>query len=163
MTLPSPPGVRRVVTGHDEAGRAIITRDDTIPTAQVPTGDARFALLWTSDTAPADLMDPRDAAIRQIGLALPGGSVLRMVDIAPGARSPMHRTRSLDYGIVLSGEIGLELDDGHVTTVTAGQVVVQRGTIHAWVNRTGAWCRIAFVLLDAASVLVDGHPLDPTH
>lgn len=124
------PPVRRIVTGHDAAGRAIVARDDVVATTPVPTGDARFAMLWTSAQSPADLMDPDDAAQRAVGLALPGGSVLRMVDIAPGCRSPMHRTRSLDYGIVLTGEIVLELDDGATVTVHAGEVIVQRGTIH---------------------------------
>ena len=161
--LPGTPAVRRVVTGHDTAGRAVVVRDDAMQTTAVPTGDARFTLLWTSAASPADLADPADAAQRTVGLALPGGSVLRMVDIAPGCRSPMHRTRSLDYGIVLSGEIALELDDGATTILHAGDVIVQRGTIHAWVNATDRWCRIAFVLLDAAPVLVDGVPLDATH
>ena len=155
--------VRRVVTGHDAAGRAVVVRDEAVTAVPVATGDARFALLWTSDQAPADLMDSGDAAARKVGLAFPGGSVLRIVDMAPGDRSPMHRTRSLDYGIVLSGEIVLELDDGATTVVGAGEVVVQRGTMHAWVNRTAEWCRIAFVLLDAAPVIVDGAPLEPTH
>lgn len=163
MSAPITPAVRRVVTGHDPAGRAVVARDDAVPTTPVRTGDARFALLWTSDTSPADVMDPGDAGLRTVGLALPGGSVLRMVDIAPGCGSPMHRTRSLDYGIVISGEIVLELDDGVTATIRAGEVVVQRGTIHAWVNRTTEWCRIAFILLDAAPVLVDGIPLEPTH
>lgn len=157
------PPVRRVVTGHDAGGRAVVVRDDAIPTVPVPTGDARFALLWTTDQAPAVVDGAVAAAVPAVGLALPGGSVLRIVDMAPGCRSPMHRTRSLDYGIVLDGEIVLELDDGATVTVRAGEVVVQRGTIHAWVNTTAAWCRIAFVLLDAQPALVAGVPLPPTH
>lgn len=168
MTAPQtapqwPADVRRIVTGHDAEGRAIVVHDNAIATWPVSTGDARFALLWTTGTAPVDVMDPIDGGARQVGLTLPGGSVLRMVDIAPGDSSPFHRTRSLDYGIVLSGEIELELDGGATTTMRSGDVVVQRGTIHAWVNRTTDWCRISFVLLDAAPLVVAGTVLDPTH
>ena len=154
--------VRRVVTAH-RGGRAVIGMDAPLATAPVPTGDARFALVWSTAEASADNMDPADGADRRVGLTSPGGSVFRIVDMAPGCRSPMHRTNSLDYGIVLTGEIVLELDDGAAATLVAGDVVVQRGTIHAWVNRTDAWCRIAFVLLDAAPVVVDGYPLEATH
>lgn len=155
-------GVRRVVTAHDGV-RAVIGMDAMLPTVPVPTGDARFALVWTTGQTPADNTDPADGAARAVGLTSPGGSVFRIVDMAPGCRSPMHRTQSLDYGIVLTGEIVLELDDGAETTLGAGDVVVQRGTVHAWINRTDAWCRIAFVLIEAAPLAADGRPLPVTH
>lgn len=154
-------GVRRVVTGHNAQGRAVVAIDDRVAATEVVGGEARFVKLWTTDRSPADNMDPGDGSRREVGLTSPGGTVLRIVDMAPGHRSPMHRTHSLDYGIVLAGEIELELDDGAITRVKAGEVVVQRGTIHAWINPGPGWCRMAFVLIDAAPVLVAGRPLGP--
>ena len=91
------------------------------------------------------------------------GSVLRIVDLAPGHRSPLHRTQSLDYGIVLQGQVDLELDDGRIVSLAAGDVVIQRGTMHAWINRGSAPARLAFVLLGAAPLVIGGHALEPTH
>jgi quercetin dioxygenase-like cupin family protein len=154
--------VRRLVTGHDAAGRAIVARDDRLAPTERANAQVRFHKVWTTDRSPADNMDPSDAALRETGLTSDGGSVIRVTDLAPGNRSPMHRTSSVDYGIVLQGEIDLELDDGSVTRVRQGEIVVQRGTIHAWVNNTAEWCRIAFVLIDAAPVTVAGKTLEPT-
>src|ERR1700691_6195402 len=126
--------IRRIVTGHDDKGRAVFKSDGIV--AGVPGGGAapEFALGWTTKRSPADNDDPVDGAKRTVGLACPGGTVLRFVDIAPGRRPPMHRINSIEYGIVLSGEIHLELDDGAIRHLHAGDVVVQRGTMHAWVN-----------------------------
>jgi quercetin dioxygenase-like cupin family protein len=151
--------IRRVVTGHDVTGKAMIKTDDIIE-GQVIGDDAAFALLWTTDTAPADNMDEMDGSKREVGLAAPGGSVCRMVDIFPGECSPMHRTQSLDYGIVLEGEIELELDEGEVAKLKAGDVIVQRGTIHAWNNKTDKPCRIAFILLDAKQIKIGEEALE---
>jgi len=155
--------IRRIVTGHDDKGRAVFKSDDKIAGAAVEGGVAEFALAWTTNRSPADNDDPYDGAKRTVGLACPGGTVLRFVDIAPGRRSPMHRTNSIDYGIVLQGEIDLELDDGAIKHLHAGDVVVQRGTMHAWVNNSQAWSRMAFVLIDAAPATVGGKALPPTH
>ena len=75
--------------------------------------------------------------------------MLRVGVLAPGARSPMHRTESLDYGICLEGECDMELDGGEAVTVRAGDVVIQRGTNHVWHNRSDRPCRFAWILLDA--------------
>jgi mannose-6-phosphate isomerase-like protein (cupin superfamily) len=132
-------------------------------------------LLWVTRETPADISVPIDRADCEIGVAPPpGGSILRIVDFPPlgegraqldnaaileemglvpvdaSARSPfMHRTKSIDYAIVLSGEIDMLLDDSEVH-LRAGDVLVQQGTSHAWENRSGETCRIAFVLIDAA-------------
>ncbi len=152
--------IRRIVTGHDPSGRAVVRTDEHLPGTQSPTGDAAFTLVWTTATAPVDNDDETDGRDRAVGLSLQGGSVLRIVDLLPGRRSAMHRTNSLDYGIVLSGSVELELDDGAVTTVNAGEIIVQRGTIHAWRNpSTDNTVRMAFVLLDATPATVDGVPL----
>ncbi len=156
---PSPP-VRRIVTGHDAAGRAIIRSDDLLPVEPIPSGDAAFSLVWTTATVPADNNDETDGRTRDAGLTLHQGSVIRIVDMVPGGVSPFHRSSSIDYGIVLSGAVELELDDGAVTTARAGDIIVQRGTIHLWRNPSPTeTCRIVFVLIEAAPVTVDGAPL----
>ena len=150
------PTIRRIVTGHDDRAQSVVTSESDIGFRDAVGGDARFAVIWSTDRSPADNMDVTDGGARDVGLAQKGGSVLRYVDIKPGVRSPFHRTVSLDYGIVLDGEIVLELDGGKEVTVRRGEVVVQRGTIHAWTNRTDQWTRMVFVLLDAAPVAIGG-------
>ena len=143
------PAVQRVVTGHDANGRAIFKSEDVTPTKMIPTGDASFLLLWTTPSVPADLNDETDGRHRDAGLTINQGSVIRIVDMLPHQVSPMHRTNSIDYGIILSGEIELELDDGVKKTIREGGIVIQRGTNHLWRNVTDKVCRIAFILIDA--------------
>lgn len=155
---------RRVVTGHDPAGRATIAIDDRRALQGVKRGDARFALIWTTPTVPADNNDPTDGATRDAGLTLHGGSVIRVVDLAPGRESPMHRSNSIDYGVLISGELELELDGGHKTRLAPGDIVVQRGTNHLWRNPSATeWCRIVFVLIEAAPVRIEGRDLEEIH
>ncbi|MBJ7443390.1 MAG: cupin domain-containing protein [Sphingobium sp.] len=153
------PPVQRVVTGHDADGRAVFKSEDVTPTKMIPSGDAAFLLLWTTETVPADNNDETDGRLRDAGLTLSRGSVIRIVDMLPGKQSPMHRTNSIDYGIVMSGEIELELDDGRVSTVREGGIIVQRGTNHLWRNVTDKPCRIAFILIEAPAYLHNGQPL----
>ena len=153
------PPVQRVVTGHDANGRAIVKSEDVTPTTMIPSGDASFLLMWTTATVPADNNDETDGRHREAGLTLEGGSVIRIVDMLPGKASPMHRTNSIDYGIVLQGEIELELEDGVKTTVRQGGVIIQRGTNHLWRNTTDEVCRIVFILIEAPAYLHNGEPL----
>ena len=149
--------VRRVVTGHDQAGRAVIRSDEAFATQDIDPPVASFALLWTTATVPADNNDEIDGRLREAGRTIHGGSVIRVVDMLPGGSSPMHRTNSIDYGIVLSGEVELELDDGVKTLLRAGDIVVQRGTIHLWRNVSASEvCRIVFVLTEANAYNHDG-------
>lgn len=158
--MTSSPPVRRIVTGHDDAGRAVFTADDLLPVNPIPSGDAAFSLIWTTATVPADNNDDTDGRSRDAGLTLHQGSVIRIVDMLPGGISPFHRSSSIDYGIVLSGAVELELDHGAVTTARAGDIIVQRGTIHLWRNPSATEaCRIAFVLIEASPRIVDGKPL----
>lgn len=162
MSIEGP--VRRVVTGHDAAGRAIVQSDRVFAPTAIPSGDAAFALLWTTASVPADNDDDSEGRDRAAGLTLNSGSVIRVVDMLPGGVSPMHRSNSIDYGIVLSGTVELELDDGAVVTLAPGDVVVQRGTIHLWRNpSTDVPARIVFVLIEATARTVDGAPLDEVH
>lgn len=153
------PPVQRVVTGHDAAGRAVIRSEDWASPEPIAAGVADFLLLWTTATVPADNNDEIDGSERAAGLTLHGGSVIRVVDLLPGCQSPMHRSNSIDYGIVLTNEVELELDSGETRTVKAGGVIVQRGTNHLWRNRTRHPTRIVFVLIEAAAYRHDGHLL----
>jgi quercetin dioxygenase-like cupin family protein len=148
------PKIRRVVTGHDADANAIIKTDDVID-------GERFTLIWTTNESPADNNDESDGGKRQVGIAHASGSVFRIADIVPGQKTPMHRTNSVDYGLVLDGEIDLEVDGGEVVHLKRGDVVVQRGTNHLWVNNSNAICRMAWVLLDAHPYNHKGQPLDP--
>ena len=153
------PPVRRVVTGHDADGRAVFRSDERFATEDIDPPVASFALMWTAATVPADNNDETDGREREAGLTIHNGSVIRVVDMLPGCESPMHRTNSIDYGIVLSNEIELELDSGETRTVKAGGIIVQRGTNHLWRNVTAHPTRIVFVLIEAAPVLFNGIPL----
>jgi quercetin dioxygenase-like cupin family protein len=157
-------GIRRVVTGHDPNGSAKFLVDDRTVPSGVGRGDAKFALIWTTPTVPADNNDDTDGATRAAGLTLHGGSVIRVVDMAPGQASPMHRSNSIDYGIVLDGAIELELEGGATTKLGPGNIIVQRGTNHLWRNPSATeWCRIVFVLIEAAPVRIGGVDLPEIH
>jgi quercetin dioxygenase-like cupin family protein len=149
------PAVRRVITGHDAKANAIVWKDE------VSRGD-RFTLIWTTEGFPVANTSLEDGGQRDVGITLPGGTVFRVGEIAPGARSPMHRTNSIDYGILIEGELDMELDGGEVVHLKAGDVVVQRGTNHAWVNNTTEPCRMAWILIDAHPVKVGDTELQPT-
>lgn len=153
------PLVQRVVTGHNAHGRAVFRSEDFSPTRMIPSGDASFLTIWSTETVPADNNDERDGRDLPTGLTLERGSVIRITDMLPGRESPMHRTNSIDYGIVLEGEIELELEDGAKTTIRQGGIIIQRGTNHLWRNTTDKACRIAFILIEASPYLHDGAPL----
>lgn len=140
--------IRRVVTGHDAAGKAVVIFDSEAPNVKHRPSRLVSTLLWVTDESPAEAAS-RDRAAREIGIPPPeNGSIFRVVDFPPGARGEMHRTRSIDYAVVLAGEIDMLLDDSEVH-LRAGDVLVQQATRHAWANRGRENCRIAFILLDA--------------
>jgi quercetin dioxygenase-like cupin family protein len=164
MSTYSHPPVRRVVTGHSPDGRAVLRSDDAFEPQLIPSGDAAMALIWTTATVPADNDDETDGRERPAGTTLTGGSVIRIVDMLPGQASPFHRSNSIDYGIVLSGRLVLEVDDGAATELGPGDIVVQRGTVHLWRNPSDTEvCRIVFVLIEASAATVDGEPLPEIH
>lgn len=151
--------IRRIVTGHDKAAQAVIRSDDSFSPEVIPSGDAAFALLWSTATVPADNSDETDGRERETGLTLIEGSVIRVVDMLPGGESPMHRTNSIDYGIVLSGHVELELDNGSKTVIGPGDICIQRGTMHLWRTVGDEPCRIVFVLTEAAPYYHNGTAL----
>lgn len=175
--------VRRIVTGHDAAGRAVFLEDGPVPRVQRIGGEhgPLFHEVWNTRATPAPI-DRASGELAESGIQLAppaNGTRIRVLDIPPdGDRldnvSPeearahfaevgasdasshtgensrhahMHRTETIDYGIVLEGELVLILDEGE-TVCRAGDVIIQRGTNHGWANRSNSNCRIAFVLID---------------
>jgi len=149
---------RRVVTGHDETGRAAVKIDEVTQNLVSSRPGATASVVWTTQGFPVDNTGDEDQGRRQTGTTLDNGTVFRVLELAPGATPRNHRTDSIDYAVVMAGEIDMELDD---TTVhlKAGDVLVQRGTIHNWVNRGTVPCVIAFVLIAAKPVEVGGRVL----
>jgi quercetin dioxygenase-like cupin family protein len=149
---------RRVVTGHDETGRAVVKIDEVTQNLVSSRPGATASVIWTTQGFPVDNTGDEDQGRRQTGTTLDNGTVFRVLELAPGATPRNHRTDSIDYAVVMAGEIDMELDD---TTVhlKAGDVLVQRGTIHNWVNRGTVPCVIAFVLIAAKPVEVGGRVL----
>jgi quercetin dioxygenase-like cupin family protein len=145
--------LRRVVTGHDANGRAVVKIDEVSKTLSSNRPGATACVVWTTEGFPVSNTGEADQGLRNVGTTLKNGTVFRVIDFAPGVAPRNHRTDSIDYAIVMSGEIDMELDD---TTVhlKAGDVLVQRGTIHNWVNRGTEPCVMAFVLIDAKPVKV---------
>jgi len=178
MTLPP---IHRVVTGHDDKGKSVVTLEGRLPT--VIELDAfpgtMFHEIWNTSATPAPIGNEADPTLEALMLPPPKhGTRIRFVDIPPetadfmthgaakmkgafaqigdagastlNAESPhpmMHRTETVDYGIVIEGEITLVLDTSEVP-LKVGSVVVQRGTNHAWANRSGKPCRLLFILVD---------------
>jgi quercetin dioxygenase-like cupin family protein len=146
---------RRIVTGHDSTGRAVFVADGPTPNVwEAPDGGPVYEL-WQHAGTPDNAGRFVDATLDHRSFPPPPlGSVLRIVDFAPRAPNDvvhMHRTASLDYCYVIEGSIVAVLDDDEVT-LTAGDVLVQRGTNHGWRNESGTACKVLFVLIDA-------HPL----
>jgi quercetin dioxygenase-like cupin family protein len=140
---------RRIVTGHDASGRSVILSDTPSPKT-TDIGTAAFHEIWVTDAVPVQIpADEPEPTARPIRVPPPAnGVMIRYTEMAPGAESPMHRTETLDVGIVLDGETWLLLDDGSETRVGPGDAVVQRATNHAWANRSDKPVRMVFVLVD---------------
>jgi quercetin dioxygenase-like cupin family protein len=152
--------VRRVVTGHDAKGRAVVLIDETAKNLQTPRPGISASVIWTTDTFPADNDGSADGAARKVGTTLAGGTVFRVIEFMPGNAERVHRTDSIDYAVVISGEIDMQLEPGDPEVhLKAGDVMVQRGTVHNWINRGSASCVIAFVLIDAKPATAGGKAL----
>ena len=175
--------VRRVVTGHLPDGRSTVLIDGAAPNVKQRAAGNASTLLWVTDESPASVSKAGDRAAREIGVPPPRcGSIFRIAEFPPGVggevrdneallrdfgigadvarghapRHPaIHRTRSLDYVVVLEGEITLLLDDSELVLKT-GDVVVQQGTNHAWINRGATTCRLVMVFIDAEEPDPDG-------
>jgi mannose-6-phosphate isomerase-like protein (cupin superfamily) len=168
--------IRRVVTGLDANDKAIVLFDSVLPLTSEKSANPATKL-WITDSSPSGFSSKEDNATKPIGLSPPdNGTIIRVVEFPPlsadaeakmdpnlmmkvvGDHAPtrglpvkhplMHRTRTVDYAIIMSGEMDMMLDDA-VVHVKAGDVVVQQATNHAWINRSGQPCRVIFVLMDA--------------
>ncbi|WP_275466318.1 cupin domain-containing protein [Streptomyces noursei] len=189
------PPIQRVVTELNAQGESVISSAGRLPTVvKVEASGATFHEIWTTAADPLSMGDGSDSTTGPLMLAPPsGGSVFRIVDFPPESEQPldlasareafaeigganaftgraesphpaMHRTETVDYGVVISGEITLVVGNSEVV-LRPGHTIVQRGTDHAWVNRTDEVCRIAFVQLDATTrhhPTADPHPADRT-
>jgi quercetin dioxygenase-like cupin family protein len=150
-----PKPARRVVTGHDANDRAVVLWDAPVNVIQAakPPQFTQVSLVWATEATPADITRGRDipdAGARFLGTQPPPhGSRVSVLDLPPGSPGGLHRTESLDYAFVLAGEVDMEIDDGVCVSLNAGDIVVQRGTQHSWINRGANWARVAVVLIDA--------------
>ena len=151
--------IRRVITGHDARGRAIVKIDETAKNVISSRPGAESCVIWSSTGFPVNNDGDADPSATPIGTTIANGTVFRIVSFGPGVSPRNHRTDSIDYAVVISGEIDMELDDGVSVKLKAGDVMVQRGTIHNWVNREKAPCVIAFVLVSSKPVTAGGQTL----
>jgi mannose-6-phosphate isomerase-like protein (cupin superfamily) len=151
--------LRRVVTGHDANGRAIVMIDETVKNITSGRPGQSASVIWTTEGFPVDNTGDADTSGRKVGTTLANGCVFRVVEFGPGVSPRNHRTDSIDFAVVMSGEIDMQLDDSEVH-LKAGDVLVQRGTIHNWVNRGSVPCVIAFALVDAKPVAAGGKTLN---
>jgi quercetin dioxygenase-like cupin family protein len=139
--------VRRIVTTHDASGKAVVGSDELVEALPgVMTKEVGNALIWATDSIPVDL-NGGEPPTQQLEPAA-NGTIFRILELPPGVPPRMHKTETIDYVLVLDGEVDMLLDDSEVH-MTAGDVMVQKGTWHGWTNRSDRPCRIAFVLIDA--------------
>ena len=162
---------KRFLTSHDEDGKATFYA----PTPEAEDVKLKFAkpaamhVHYATEGFPVEMNGDQDLKaffnpeVAGLPLATKNGSVIRMVDLQPGEQSPMHRTQSLDYGVVLEGEVELVLEDwdGPVRHMRVGDVSIQRGTMHAWRNPSkDHWVRMLYVLLPAEPIKLGNRSLE---
>ncbi|KAL6707687.1 hypothetical protein ACN47E_003808 [Coniothyrium glycines] len=158
------PKIHRYITTHNDAGKAIFSTAISEESTMQPNSDGiAFALSFTTKGFPVDMTNDRDLDVyahylkNAPGLVVAGGTVLRHVDIPPSTECTMHRTVSLDYGCVLEGEVELLLDSGEKRIMKRGDVAIQRGTMHQWINHSATeWARMLFVLQESKPVQLGG-------
>lgn len=145
--------IRRVVTGHDSNNVAKVLIDGIATNSKSSRPGQLATLMWATDAMPADMpvgKNVEDMGARIMGTMPPvNGTRFSINEYPPDNVPRRHRTETIDYVIILSGAIDMELDNGATVSLKAGDVVIQRGTYHTWINRGSEICRIAFVLIDA--------------
>jgi len=157
-----PLSIRRIVTGHDESGRAVVTIDETCGNVISRRPNHASCVIWSTGEFPADNDGVGDGGAREVATTDPNGTVFGLVEYGPGVAARNHRTESVDYAVVMSGEIDMEMD-GTTVHLKAGDVLVQRGTIHNWSNPGKVPCLIAFVLVAAKPAERAGKMLGATN
>lgn len=160
------PYIHRYITTHSAEGEAVFVSHSQIPDympSKPAGGDGEIALLYATTNVPISIDDEADIAMydeflhQPPGLTTGQGTVFRLIDLRPGKITPMHRTVSLDYGVVLEGEVDLILDSGASRHMRRGDVSVQRGTAHSFRNRSNSeWCRMLFVFLPMQKITIKG-------
>jgi quercetin dioxygenase-like cupin family protein len=144
------PKFRRIVTRHDAKGQPTIWFDGDASNHKFPSEKISSTLMWSTETTPTQIFGTTDEGERILGSTPPlGGSRFTMMVFQPGNEANLHRTDTIDYVICVEGEIDMLLDEKQFVTMKAGDVLIQRGTNHAWANRSNKPCRLAVVLLDA--------------
>lgn len=159
--------ITRFITTHNAEGKAVFsTALSDQPEQKKVDGEACFTLSYATDEFPVDMNGDKDIetynkySAEAPGLVINSGTVLRHVDVPPGALSPMHRTVSLDYGIVIMGEFELILDSGERRKMMPGDIAVQRGTMHAWRNVSDTkWGRMMYILQPSKPLEIGGQKL----
>jgi len=160
---PKYPPIRRVVTGHDNSNVAKVIMDGEATNHKGGASGAQSTLIWVTEGAPAEM--PVGEQVEDLGARIlgtpppPNGTRFAVITFPPGNPGRMHRTETVDYVIVMQGELDMDMDDSTVK-LKAGDVMVQRGTNHAWVNRGTEVARAAFVLIDAKPLGI-GRPIVP--
>jgi len=160
--MPQAPSIRRVITGHNEEGKAVVLIDEICQHFRQGRANANVCNIWTTETSPANNDGDADAGKRPgIFTMIPDGTVFRILDFHPGVEKRVHRTDSIDYIVVMQGQIDMELEPGGETVhLKAGDVMVQRGTVHNWVNRYDDTCIMAVILIHAHPVNAGGKALE---
>jgi len=150
---------KRIVTGHNSDGKAVLIFEDELKRNPMAPGEEKAfgSRVWLTKESPADnsdnTTDNKDFTPTRFNLIQTNGTHTFVLEVAPGGSSPVHRTSSIDYAILVSGEVTLILDDNVERTVTEpGSIIVQRGTIHQWINRGSTWAKVVFVIIDALPV-----------
>jgi hypothetical protein len=160
--------LRRYITAHDLEGKAVLSTsisEEALQWQRFPR--AAMFLAYSTPSYPVNLQDDVDVAEYNSlihnppGLFFPGSTLCRILDLSPGEVSPMHRTQTLDYGVVLDGEVELILNDlekpAGRRTMGRGDICVQRATLHAWRNMSPTqWARMMFVLIGCEKPVVNG-------
>ena len=143
------PYIRRIITGHDANGKAIVWKDEPATNHKFPDEKFSSSLMWLTDSTPATFMIDEDTGVRKVGTPPPpGGTRFTIMELQPGNElHGQHRTDTIDYCICLSGQVEMLLDD-QVVKLSTGDVLIQRGTNHAWLNRGTEPAMIAVVLVD---------------
>ncbi|KAH7396854.1 hypothetical protein DE146DRAFT_53819 [Phaeosphaeria sp. MPI-PUGE-AT-0046c] len=158
------PKIQRYITAHNDNGKAIFSSAFNEESKMKANDDGiAFALSFTTRGFPVDMENDKDLDVygeflkSPPGLVVSGGTVLRHVDVPPETACKMHRTVSLDYGCVLEGEVELLLDSGEKRVMKRGDVAIQRGTMHQWINNSkNEWARMLFVLQESKPLSIAG-------
>lgn len=165
---PLPQPTRYITTHNSTTEKAVVHSSEEAAWQSLDDDSMGFSVPFTTSKFPVDMNDEKDIREHEklinsgkLGLVNPGGTVCRYVDFAPENKPIMHRTVSLDYGILLDGEIEMILDSGEKHVLKRGDIAVQRGTFHAWRNPSKTeWARMLFVLQSSENIVLNGKKLE---